>query len=164
MARPPRLLIVHHTVSPATEAMLEAVRSGTRAEGIAGVEIVVRAALSATAADVLAAGAVVLGTPANLGYISGALKHFFDTVYYTVREETRGLPYAAYLHATEGPEGALRALASITTGLGWVRARPDVVVSGMPTPTDLEACWELAATLALGVVGDTPAGDPGAAG
>ncbi len=148
MARPPRLLIVHHTVSPATEAMLDAVVSGTRAEGITGVEVVLRAALAATAADVLGAGAIVLGTPANLGYISGALKHFFDTVYYPVRAETRGLPYAAYLHANEGPEGAQRAIETITTGLGWVRTRPDVVVSGVPTADEVEACWELGATLA----------------
>ncbi len=56
---------------------------GGRAAGatdpqIEGVEVVARAALAATAPDVLEADGYLLGTPANLGYISGALKHFFD--------------------------------------------------------------------------------------
>ena len=72
-----RLLIVHHTTSPSTQAMLEAVLEGARTDEIDGVEVVTRAALAATAVDVLAADAVILGTPANIGYMSGALKHFF---------------------------------------------------------------------------------------
>ncbi|MCB0968920.1 MAG: flavodoxin family protein, partial [Ilumatobacter sp.] len=77
-----RLLIVHHTPSPATHAMFEAVRDGTRADGIEGVEVVATAALATTVPDVLAADAYLLGTPANLGTMSGALKHCFDTIYY----------------------------------------------------------------------------------
>lgn len=149
---PHRLLIVHHTVSPATEAMLDAVVRGTRAEEISGVEVVTRAALAATASDVLAAGAVALGTPANLGYISGALKHFFDQIYYPVREERRGTAYGLFLHANEGPDGAQRAVETIATGLRWERAVADVVVRDVPTPADLEACWELGATLAASVM------------
>ena len=88
-----RLLIVHHTTSPSTQAMLEAVLEGARTDEIDGVEVVTRAALAATAVDVLAADAVILGTPANIGYMSGALKHFFDQVYYPCLSETAGLPY-----------------------------------------------------------------------
>lgn len=49
------------------------------------VDVIVRPALEATAEDVLAADGFVLGTTANFGYISGALKHFFDTTYDAVR-------------------------------------------------------------------------------
>ncbi|MGZ4717807.1 MAG: flavodoxin family protein, partial [Acidimicrobiales bacterium] len=76
------LLIVHHTPSPSTHALLDAVRAGATDPQIVGVEVVVRAALEATASDVLAADGYLLGTPANLGYMSGALKHFFDQIYY----------------------------------------------------------------------------------
>lgn len=58
-----RLLIVHHTTSPSTQAMLEAVLEGARTDEIDGVEVVTRAALAATAVDVLAADAVILGHP-----------------------------------------------------------------------------------------------------
>jgi multimeric flavodoxin WrbA len=78
----PHLLVVHHTPSPAMQELLEAALEGLRADGLEAVETQVRPALGATTSDVLAADGFVLGTPANIGYMSGALKHFFDTVYY----------------------------------------------------------------------------------
>ena len=71
-----RLLVVHHTVSPALDELLDAALTGARHPDIDGVEVVTRAALSATPADVLAAQGFLLLTPANLGWMSGALKHF----------------------------------------------------------------------------------------
>ncbi|MGZ4801369.1 MAG: flavodoxin family protein [Acidimicrobiia bacterium] len=147
----PRLLIVHHTPSPSVHSMLDAVRSGASDPTIQGVEVVVRAALSANAADVLAADAFLLGTPANLGYISGALKHFFDQIYYPCLEETIGRPYGMYVHGNNDTVGAERAIEEITTGLQWRRAAEPVRVIGEPTRADLEACWELGATLAAGL-------------
>lgn len=70
------LLVVHHTPSPYCQAMFEAVLSGATDPEIEGVEVVRRAALSVSSADFLAADGYLLGSPANLGYISGALKHF----------------------------------------------------------------------------------------
>ena len=74
-----RLLIVHHTPSPHRQEMFEAVVAGATDPDITGVDVVRRAALAVTASDFLDADGYVLGTPANLGYISGALKHAFDT-------------------------------------------------------------------------------------
>ena len=71
-----RLLIVHHTPSPYMQAMFEAVISGATDPEIEGVEVVRRPALSVSASDVLEADGYLLGSPANLGYMSGALKHF----------------------------------------------------------------------------------------
>ena len=59
---------------------------------IEGVEVLTRAALVATATDVISADGYLLATPANLGYMSGALKHFFDTIYYPCLRETTGRP------------------------------------------------------------------------
>ena len=116
------LLIVHHTPSPHCQEMFEAVLSGATDPEIAGVEVVRRAALTCSAADMLAADGYLLGTPANLGYISGALKHAFDGAYYQILDSTRGRPFGLYLHGNEGTEGAERAVAAITNGLGWEQA------------------------------------------
>lgn len=149
-----RLLIVHHTPSPSTHTMLEAVRSGATDERIEGVEVVVRAALAATEVDVMAADGYVLGTPANLGYMSGALKHFFDRVYYPCLEETARRPYGLYVHGNDDTTGAVRAVEKIVTGLRWRRAQEPVTVLGEPDRQDLDACRELGAAMAAGLALD----------
>jgi hypothetical protein len=95
-----RLLVVHHTPSPALQEVLERVVGGARDDAIDGVEVVLRPALTASPVDVLEADGYLLGTPANLGYLSGALKHFFDTIYYPCLEATRGRPFGAWVQAT----------------------------------------------------------------
>jgi NAD(P)H-dependent FMN reductase len=143
-----RLLIVHHTPSPAVQAMFEAAASGARTDEVEGVEVVIRPALTASAADALAADGFLLGTPANIGYMSGALKHFFDGIYYPCLEATRRRPYGLYVHGASDTTGAVRAVESVTAGLGWRAVRPPVCVTGPPGKQDLEACWELGALLA----------------
>nr|WP_202425445.1 NAD(P)H-dependent oxidoreductase [Streptomyces sp. HUCO-GS316] len=131
--------------------MFEAVVSGATAPEIEDVRVVRRAALAATVSDVLAADGYLLGTPANLGYMSGALKHFFDQVYYPCLDTTRGRPFGYYVHGGSDVTGALRGIESITTGLGWRRTAEPVTVTGEPRKPDLEACWELGATVAAGL-------------
>jgi NAD(P)H-dependent FMN reductase len=143
----PQLLVVHHTPSPAMQALLEAVREG--AALVDDVEIVLRPALSAGAADLLAADGVLLGTPANIGYMSGALKHFFDTVYYPCLEATVGLPYGVYVHGNDDTAGALTAIAKITGGMRWKQVAAPLSLIGAPGPAELEACRELSATVAV---------------
>ncbi|KES03910.1 flavodoxin [Streptomyces toyocaensis] len=147
----PTLLIVHHTPSPNCQAMFEAVLAGTTAPEIEGVRVVRRAALSATASDVLDADGYLLGTPANLGYMSGALKHFFDQIYYPCLDTTRGRPFGYYVHGGSDVTGAVRGIESVTTGLGWRRAAETVTVTGEPDKAAAEQCWELGATLAAGL-------------
>ncbi|HWC34642.1 MAG TPA: NAD(P)H-dependent oxidoreductase [Mycobacteriales bacterium] len=143
-----RLLVVHHTPSPATQEMLEAVLAGARDDAIEGVEVEAVPALVAGPIDVLEADGYLLGTPANIGYMSGALKHFFDTVYYPVIEATKDRPFAAYVHGNLGTEGAVRAIETITTGLGWRPVSKVVAVEGAPSRADRDALYELGATLA----------------
>jgi multimeric flavodoxin WrbA len=143
----PRLLVVHHTPSPAMQALLEAVREG--AALVEEVELVVRPALSAGAADLLAADGVLLGTPANIGYMSGALKHFFDTVYYPCLDATVGRPYGVYVHGNDDTAGALASIERITTALRWKRVAAPLSLVGAPGAADLEACREVAATVAV---------------
>jgi hypothetical protein len=148
----PVLLIVHHTTSPALHSLFDAVMSGARegaaADPAAGVDVLARPALTAGAVDVLEAGGYILGTPANLGYMSGALKHFFDQIYYPCLESTTRRPYACYIHGNNDTTGARRSIETATTGLKWELAQPPLEVVGPPTKADLEAAWELGAALA----------------
>jgi NAD(P)H-dependent FMN reductase len=150
-----RLLLVHHTVSPATHALHLAVLDGARDPALGGqVDVVVRPALTAAAPEALEADGYLLGSPVNLGYLSGALKHFFDQIYYPCLEATRGRPFGVYLHANQDATGALRAIESITTGLGWRAAQAPLVVSGDPSRQDLDAARELGGAVAAGLVLD----------
>ena len=150
----PRLLIVHHTSSPALRAMLESVVAGARDPELAEarIDVVVSPALAATVPDVLAADAFVLGTPANIGYMSGALKHFFDQVYYPCLHAKRGAPFGMYVHGNSDTTGAVRAVAAITSGMGWAEVSKPVVATG-PVGMDVERqCSELAATVAANLL------------
>ncbi|OBJ82648.1 flavodoxin family protein [Mycobacterium paragordonae] len=133
--------------------MLEAVVAGATDPEIEGVEVLRRPALTVSPVEMLEADGYLLGTPANLGYISGALKHAFDESYYQLLDATRGRPFGLYIHGNEGSEGAVRAVDGITAGLGWVKAADHVVVSGKPSKPDLEACWNLGATVAATLMG-----------
>jgi len=143
----PRLLVVHHTPSPAMQALLEAVREGVAL--VEEAELTVRPALSTGAADLLAADGVLLGTPANIGYMSGALKHFFDTVYYPCLDATPGLPYGVYVHGNDDTAGALSSIERITGALRWKQVAAPLQLVGAPGPVELDACRELAATVAV---------------
>src|SRR3954453_1663264 len=133
-----RLLVVHHTPSPAVHDMVESATAGARDPAIEGVEGVVRPALHATASDVLDADGCLLGTPANLGSMAGALKHFFDTIYYPCLEATQRRPGGAYVHGNNDVDGALRDIDRIVTGLGWRAVTDPVRVIGPPTQADAE--------------------------
>jgi hypothetical protein len=89
----------------------------------------------------------------NIGYMSGALKHFFYGIYYPCLEATGKRPFGLYVHGASDTGGAVRAVESITTGLGWRQVRPPVCVTGPPSKADLEACWELGALLAAEIAG-----------
>jgi len=146
-----RLLIVAHCPSPNTQALRDAVLRGARSPDVEGVEVVVKPPLEAGPDDVLAAQAVILGTPENLGYMSGALKDFFDRVYYPCLERTQGMPYALFVRAGHDGTGTCRAVATITTGLRWRAVQEPLVCRG-PFREDFAAsCEELGLLMAAGL-------------
>src|SRR3954469_23918517 len=125
------------------ESALDGARDPALAELGERVEVVTRPALTAGPVDVLEADGYLLGTPANIGYISGALKLFFDAIYYPCLDATRGRPFAAYVHGNLDVTGAVRAIDSITAGLSWRPVAPILTVSGVPSGADREALYEL---------------------
>jgi multimeric flavodoxin WrbA len=157
----PRLLVVHHSPTRSLQRLTDAVVSGANDPEIEGVEVVVRPALEASAEDVLAADGYVLGTSANFGYMSGALKHFFDSTFLAVggaldssggagesAGETAKRPYGLYVHGRYDTTGAIRSVQSIVGALGWAQAFDILDVLGDVEDTHEEAAYELGATLA----------------
>ncbi|WP_152206361.1 flavodoxin family protein [Marinobacter changyiensis] len=125
-----KLLIVAHAPSPNTLKLREAVERGANNPDIEAVEVTVLAPLEAGPEDVLACDAIILGTTENLGYMSGALKDFFDRSYYPCLEKTQGLPFTFYIRAGHDGTGTRRAIESITTGLRWRTVQEPLLCRG----------------------------------
>lgn len=142
------LLIVHHSPSPNTRLLVDQVVAGANAPEVYGVTVKVVDALEADSAAVISSDGYLLGTPANLGYMSGALKHFFDVVYNKAVPATSGRPFGYWVHGESDVEGARLAIEKVTTGLDWKLTQKPVLLIGEPTPEHLDSCWELGAAAA----------------
>jgi len=145
------LLIVYHSQTGHTEAMAGAVIAGASDPEIEGVQVRARRALEADAADVLWSDALILGTPENFGYMSGALKYFFDRIYHPCLEQTQGRPYALFIRAGNDGRGALSSIERIIEGLKWRRVQDPIVVAGDFDDACLERCRELGMSMAAGL-------------
>jgi len=144
-----RLLIVAHAPSDNTRAMRDAAERGARSE--MGIEVVARPPLEAGPDDVLAAQAVILGTTENLGYMSGALKDFFDRSYNPLLEKTQGLPCAVYIRAGSDGTGTRRGIDTILTGLRWRQVQEPLLCKGAWNRAFAQQCEELGAAMAAGL-------------
>ena len=146
-----QLLLVAHAPSPNTKKLVEAVLRGARHPDIEAVDVRHVPPLEATADDVLAADAIILGTPENLAYMSGALKDFFDRCYYKVLEETQGLPYTLYIRAGNDGAGTKRAVETIVTGLRWRAVQEPLICRGDFQDEFINQCEELGMYMAAGL-------------
>ena len=146
-----RLLIVAHAPSPNTQRLLEAVLLGAGHSDIEGVEAVAQSPFDTVPEHVIDADAVILGTTENLGYMSGALKDFFDRCYYPCLEETQGKAYALYIRAGHDGTGTKRGVETIVTGLRWRAVGDPVICRGKWQDTFVDECRELGMLVAAGL-------------
>ena len=145
------LLIVAHAPSHNTRRMAERVLLGARHADIEGIDSVWLPPLQTEPRDVLNCHGIILGTPENLGYMSGALKDFFDRIYYPCLDHTRGLPCALYVRAGHDGTGTRRAVESICTGLRWNWVQPPLICRGQWREDFLVGCEELGMAMAAGM-------------
>ncbi|HXH79486.1 flavodoxin family protein [Nocardioides sp.] len=154
-----RLLIVHHSPTDTVRSLTDAVVAGARDDSIEGVEVVVREALDARAGDVLEADGYLLGTTANFGYMSGAVKHFFDTIFLEAGgaltdNGSAGTaaggrkPYGLWVHGRYDTTGAVRSVHSIVQALGWQQSAPTLEVLGDVGEQQRASAYELGGTIA----------------
>lgn len=145
------LLIVAHAPSPNTQRLVDAVLQGAANPDIDNVEARWIPPLEAQVEDVMQADAIILGTTENLGYMSGALKDFFDRCYYPVLEEKQGTPCALYVRAGHDGTGTRRAVETIVTGLRWTWAQDPLVLRGDWQEQFLADAEELGLYMAAGL-------------
>lgn len=146
-----QLLVVAHAPSPNTQRLAEAVLQGARHPDIENITTRHVPPLEAGPDDVLGARAIILGTTENLGYMSGALKDFFDRIYYPCLEKTEGLPYALYIRAGRDGTGTQRAVETIVTGLRWRAVQEPLICQGEFQEHFVEQCEELGMAMAAGL-------------
>ncbi len=145
------LLVIAHAPSPNTARLRDAVAEGARSPEIAGIAVTVLSPFDATPDQVLAADALILGTTENLGYMSGALKDFFDRCYYPCLERTQGRPYALYIRAGHDGTGTRRGVETIVTGLRWKAVQEPLLCRGAWDEAFVARAHELGMSMAAGL-------------
>ena len=110
-----------------------------------------RRARDAGADDLLWADGLLLGTPENFGYMSGAMKDFLDRTFYPVEGKIQSLPYALFISAGNDGTGAVRAVRRIANGYPFTEVQAPLIAKGELTESHLATCRELGMTLAVGL-------------
>lgn len=146
-----RLLIIAHAPSSNTRDLRESVERGARSNDVEGIDVRSLSPFDAGPQDVLTAQAIILGTTENLGYMSGALKDFFDRIYYPCLEKTQGLPYALYIRAGHDGTGTRRGVEAIVTGLRWRAVQDPLICRGEFRTEFIAECKDLGTLMAAGL-------------
>ena len=149
MSERKRLLVVYHTQSGNTGQLAEAVLRG--AARVTETDTTMHRAFDAGTEHLLACDGLLLGTPENFGYMSGALKDFFDRTYYPCEGKLTGLPYAVFVSAGNDGSGAVREIGRIANGYGWKQVAEALIVRKEITAADLVRAEELGEAMAAGL-------------
>lgn len=145
------LLLVAHAPSVNSRELSDAVLRGATCPEIEGVEVQRKNPFETGPEDVLWANGIILGTPENFGYMSGALKDFFDRIYYSCLGKADGLPYALFVRAGNDGSGALTSIERVVSGLKWRLVQEPVICAGDFRPQYSHRCEELGMAMAAGL-------------
>lgn len=143
------LLIVHHSQSGNTTQLAQAAYAGACQASDIHPKLV--RASQATLDDLLACDGVLFGTPENFGYMSGAIKDFFDRTFYPAQEHVLHLPYALFISAGNDGTGAVRQIDRILMGYPMRKVAEPVICRGAVTQDHLAQCEELGLAFATGL-------------
>ena len=145
-----KLVIIYHSKTGKNGRMAEAVRRGAEHPDI-DVQARFLRAYDAGADDLLWADGMIFGTPENFGYMSGALKDFFDRTFYEVEGRVDGKPYSAFVGAGNDGSGAVTAIRRICKGYNFREVQEPVVVAGELRADSLCLCEEMGMAMAAGL-------------
>ena len=131
--------------------MAQAVHRGATSDEIGAVDTRLKLALEAGVDDLMWADAVIFGTPENFGYMSGALKDFFDRTFYPCEGELESLPYAVFISAGNDGTGALSAIQRIARGYPLREIQDPIISTGELSDEVLARCETLGMSIAAGL-------------
>lgn len=143
-----RLLIVYHTQTGRTGAMADAVRKGASGADL-DVDVRFLRARMAGTRDLLWAEGLILGTPENFGYMSGAMKDFMDRTYYPTEGKVQGLPYCLFVSAGNDGTGAVRSIRRIANGYAFREVQEPIIAVGEVGTDVLTRCEDMGMGMAI---------------
>lgn len=143
------LLIIYHSQSGNTESMARAVLAG--AKEIEDIEIRFLKALDAGLDDLLWSDGLLIGTPENFGYMSGAVKDFFDRTYYPAQEKFTNKPYSIFISCENDGTGAVFNIQRIAKGYPLKQVIDPIICKGDASEDCLADCKEMGMTMAAGL-------------
>ncbi|HHO77111.1 MAG TPA: flavodoxin [Deltaproteobacteria bacterium] len=142
------ILVIYHSQGGTTKKMAMAAADGARS--IEDVRVVFKKALDADLDDLLGCDGLVIASPEYFGYMSGAIKDFFDRTYEQAQGRVFRKPYTILIKAGNDGAGALRNIERICIGYQLKKVYEPIVKSGEITEETLDACREMGQTIAAG--------------
>ena len=152
-----KLLIIAHCPSENTQKMGNALLEGTQHSDISKVISCIKSPFDCNADDVLQSDALILFTTENFGYMSGALKDFFDRIYYPCladEQRNHAKPYTLVIKAGLDGTGTKSSVGKIITGLKWREAQAVTLCKGDFHSSFIEQCHTLGLTMAMSLEHD----------
>ena len=143
------VLIVYHSQSGGTEKMAQAVHFGCNQED--GVQTRFLNAFDAGLEDLLWADGIIFGTPENFGYMSGALKDFFDRTFYPAEPHQINLPYGVFVSSGNDGTGAVREIDRIVKGYPLRKICEPLILVGGFKEKNRQDCEDFGLTIAAGL-------------
>lgn len=145
------MLVVYHAPSANVQTLVDALLAGCRDPAAGSVRVTALPALEAGPEDLLSCDAAIFVTTENFGYMSGALKDFFDRSYYPCLGKVEGRPYALVVKAGNDGTGTIAAVQRIVTGLKLRPVAEPLLMVGALQEAWLAQCRELGFTLSAGL-------------
>ena len=142
--------MVHHSVSGKTKEMANLL-SDVLSNQERLVEFRSISAFEATASDIQRSDGIIFGTPANFGYMSGALKDFFDRNYFDLEGKVEALPYAIFVSASTDGTGAVDSIRRICRGLNLKEVQEALILTKKISESDEQAIRDFGLTMAVGI-------------
>ena len=147
----PNVLIVANCPSDNTRRLHNAVLKGCGHDYLEDTNVRCKEAWDTNADDVLWCDGIIIGTTENFGYMSGAIKDFFERIYYPCLELTEGKPVALYVKGGLDGCGAKNSVERILSGLKWKLIQPALILKGEFHCDFIKSCEELGTTMAAGL-------------